>query len=656
MSTWARIGKLFAPPVFEGDEEKTRDAALLNILLWVMLGAIVAIAPILIFTSSTIETQLWAFVIVLAFALPIGGLIWMSRWGRVRQASVLLALLIWAATTIAIVVFGGIRSTTTPGYLVAIFMVGLLMGWEAAAAFGLLTAATVFVVLLLEHYGVRIGQYTVPIYPGTDRAAGFDDLFMLLAVVLTTTVIIALTRRNLVNALQRAWQGEHALAEANRELQARGDELQARGHDLERRSRQLQVVAEVSRDVTAVHEVGELLGLAVDLIRERFGFYHVAIFLMDEQGAYAVLKAASGEPGRQMPEGGQQVDLEEEGIVSYVINSGYHRIVLDVGDEAVRFENPLLPETRSEIVLPLRVGRRIIGALDVQSRQEAAFDDDDATILQTLVDQLTVAIENTRLLEQMQRTMRELEVASSRYTQESWRVAVQRGRQGMGYRYGGLGVESVAEPPVEARQAWQDGQPVVATRQPKAAGDGQGAVSALAVPVKLRDQVMGVLNLNFDQAVSPETISLVEEIAGRLALALENARLLDETRQRAQRDRLIADIASQVRASMDVERILQTAVRGLGAALGTDRAFIRLGAAGGAADLRSTAPTEGEQTVAEVGEQAAEETGGKTEEAGEQTAVGGLDAAVDSDRASIRLETAPADDGQAAEEADEPAS
>jgi transcriptional regulator of acetoin/glycerol metabolism len=99
----------------------------------------------------------------------------------------------------------------------------------------------------------------------------------------------------------------------------------------------------------------------------------------------------------------------------------------------------------------------------------------------------------------------------------------------------------------------------------------------VAVPIKLRDQVVGVLDLNFeDQSVSPETLTLVEEIAGRLALALENARLLDETRQRAQRDRLIADITAQVRASMDIERILKTAVQGIGAALGTDRAFIQL--------------------------------------------------------------------------------
>ncbi|MBN1811621.1 MAG: GAF domain-containing protein, partial [Anaerolineae bacterium] len=158
----------------------------------------------------------------------------------------------------------------------------------------------------------------------------------------------------------------------------------------------------------------------------------------------------------------------------------------------------------------------------------------------------------------------------------------QRGRQGVGYRYRRLGIERAVEPPPEAVQAWADGHSVVLSLQPDAAGDGQEPVSTLAVPVKLRDQVVGVLNLSFeDQAVAPDTVSLVEEVANRLALALENARLLDETRQRAQRDRLIADITAQVRASMDVERILQTAVRGLGAALGTERAFIKLGGAEG---------------------------------------------------------------------------
>jgi GAF domain-containing protein/heme/copper-type cytochrome/quinol oxidase subunit 4 len=598
MSVWTWIKKLFAPPVFEDDEEKTRNAALLNTLLWVVLFAIVVVSPFQIMDSNALETRIATAVMIYAVFVPaLLGLLWMLHLGRVRQAGGLLATLVWAVTTVTIIIFGGIRSTVSPAFFVSIFIAGLLMGWQAAVRFGFLSVVSLFAVLVLELSGVQFGSYTIPIYPST--GAGFDDFFMLVGVVIATTTIVGLSRRGTVDALQRAQSHERALAEVNRELELRSRELQIRTLELGRRSMQLQIAAEIARDVTAVREVKELLGQAVESLEDRLGFYHVAVFLVDEQEQFAILRAATGEAGRQMLSQNYRVDLEEEGLISYVVSSGYHRILLDVGDDAVSFENPLLPETRSQIVLPLRVGRHIIGALEIHSRQESAFDTDDAVVLQSVADQLAVAIENTRLLEEMQQTLRELEVASGRYTQESWRTSVERGRRGIGYRYRRLGIERSAGLSPEARSAWQDGAPVVVSEQQEVADDGQEAGGTVAVPIKLRDQVVGVLDLSFeDQSVSPETLTLIEEIAGRLALALENARLLDETRQRAQRDRLIADITAQVRASMDIERILKTAVQGIGAALGSDRAFIRLETG----QQRAT-PVGGEQPTEEVDEQ-----------------------------------------------------
>jgi GAF domain-containing protein len=581
MNAWSWIKKLFAPPVFEGDDEKTRNAALLNILLWTMLAGILIVFPFLAFASTSFAALVWTVVLVAAFALPIIGLMRMARRGHVQRAGVLVALLLWLITTAGVVVFGGIRSTTAPVYLVAIFVTGLLLGRGAVTGLGLLTAASLLAVYLLEYHSVQVGSYQIPVY-SLPAAVGPDNLFMLLVAVVITGVVVSLSRRSLINALRRAQANERALGEVNRQLEARSEELQARTRDLARRSMQLQVAADISRDVIAVRELDELLDRAVNLVRDRFGFYHVALYLVDEQNEYALLQAATGEAGRQMLEQERPIDLEQEGLFGYVINSGYHCLLFDVGDDAVRFENPLLPETRSELALPLRVGMRIIGALDIQSRSEEAFDGDDVAVLQSMTDQFAVAIENARLLSEMQHTLHELEVASGLYTQDSWRLSAQRRGRGTGYRYRRLGVERAADPPPEAIQAWADGRSVVLASQPDAADDGQKSISTLAVPVKLRDQVVGVLNLSIEgRAVASDTVALVEEVANRLALALENARLLDETRQRAQRDRLIADITAQVRATMDVERILQTAVRGLGAALGSERAFIKLGGAEG---------------------------------------------------------------------------
>jgi PAS domain S-box-containing protein len=354
---------------------------------------------------------------------------------------------------------------------------------------------------------------------------------------------------------------------------------------LQRRAMQLQAAAEVARDVTTAQDLDELLNRTVNLVRDRFGFYHVGIFLVDEQGEYAILTAASGRAGQSMVEHGYKLKASETGIVGYVTSRGQPRIALDVGADAVHFKNPYLPETRSELALPLKAGGQVIGALDVQSQQPAAFDEEDVQVLQIMADQLAVAIQNLRLLREMQQTVRELEVAYGRYTRRSWSTFAQGSNRPRGYRYRRLGIEPAVEQSSEAREAFQRGQPVLATLRPDdpaalsvAQDNGQTAVSSLAVPIKLRGQTVGVLNLRFEEeTVAQETISMVEEIAERLALVLENARLMQEAQSLVSREQRINLISSQVRSSISLDTILQNTVRELGRALGASRTFIQLG-------------------------------------------------------------------------------
>jgi GAF domain-containing protein len=224
------------------------------------------------------------------------------------------------------------------------------------------------------------------------------------------------------------------------------------------------------------------------------------------------------------------------------------------------------------------VGKITIGALDIQSAEEAAFNYDDVTIFQTMADQIAVAFENARLLDEMQLAVQELETASGAYTQDTWREAARGRSRPRGYRYQRLGVQAVEEQPAAASEAWLQRRPVIASGAAVSEDGSQGLLTTLAVPIVLRGQVVGVLHLGFEgEIVSSDMISLVEEVSGRLALALENARLLEETQQLADRERRIGAITAQVRSSMDVDSILRTAVREVGKALGSDRAFIRLG-------------------------------------------------------------------------------
>ena len=363
-----------------------------------------------------------------------------------------------------------------------------------------------------------------------------------------------------------------------------------RTRDLERRSAQIRAASEVARDAATARELEDLLDRAVNLIRERFGFYHAGIFLVDESGEYAVLRAATGEAGRQMLEQGHRLRVGETGIVGYVTGSGQARVALDVGVDAAHFDNPLLPMTRSEMALPLRGGGEIIGVLDVQSQEAEAFDDEDVEILQTMADQVAVAIHSARLFREMQRTVHELEMVSGRYTRESWFV-----EQPRGYRYRGLGVEPVSKQPPAVRRAWQQGQSVIISR-PRVGGDGEGTVSSLAVPLKLRDQVLGVLNLRFaGEPASSEVVSLVEELADRLALALESARLFEQTQSRARREQTIRRITEQMRRAVDVETILQTTISRLGEAVGAPRVYVRLTT--GAEDLSDEGDGQGQSAL-----------------------------------------------------------
>jgi PAS domain S-box-containing protein len=184
-------------------------------------------------------------------------------------------------------------------------------------------------------------------------------------------------------------------------------QVAARTAQLERRTSQLRVAAEVARDAITAYDLDELLNRSVNLVRDRFGFYHAGIFLVDGRGEYAVLRAATGEAGRQMLAHEHRLRVGEVGIVGHVCASGEPRIALDTGTDAVYFDNPFLPDTRSEMALPMRAGGNVIGALDVQSRRESAFDQDDVEILQVMADQMAVAIERTRLFEQVQATLEE---------------------------------------------------------------------------------------------------------------------------------------------------------------------------------------------------------------------------------------------------------
>ena len=303
--------------------------------------------------------------------------------------------------------------------------------------------------------------------------------------------------------------------------------------NLESRAVQLQAAAEVSRITTAVLDPDELLRQVVDLVRERFGLYYVGLFLLDqtgewtgEPGRWAVLRAGTGEEGRKMLVEGHKLEIGGASMIGQCMVNRQACVALGEGQETVRFENPLLPETRSELALPLISRGEAIGALTVQSAGERAFFDEDVTILQTMADQVANVIENARLFERTQTALAEMETTYRRYLQQAWGDYASTLEANQGY----LRSRDEEGPTVEA---WLPVMTAAVQQTDTVVGRDERDGSTLAIPLTVSGEVVGVLGGNRSDAEgwSEEDIATVEAIIEQVALALENQRLFNEAQQ-----------------------------------------------------------------------------------------------------------------------------
>lgn len=346
-----------------------------------------------------------------------------------------------------------------------------------------------------------------------------------------------------------------------------------RTRDLESQTLRLRVAAEIARDAASARDLQELLVQTAKLICDRFNFYHTGIFLVDHNKEYAVLIASPTEAGRKMIENHHRLRVGETGIVGRVAATGEPRVTLNTGSDAVYFNNPYLPNTHSEMSLPLKVGNNVIGVLDVQSEQAEAFSQDDVSIMQILADQLAIAIERTRLLEEVERNLKELESAYGRFTAENWnRSTAGSLANHKGYRFDHVRIEPIDELPELAESAIKTGS-IMSSNGSKPDSDQERKV---AVPIKLRGQTIGVINLKLKEGYDSNTVAVIESVTERLAAAMESARLYEEARQRADREQSISRITTAISSSTEYEQILQTTVREIGRLLGDTEVAIQI--------------------------------------------------------------------------------
>ena len=323
--------------------------------------------------------------------------------------------------------------------------------------------------------------------------------------------------------------------------------LEESAAQIQNRASQLEVIADMASSVVSLQDMNELLPHITRTISERFGFYHVGIFLLSDDKNFAVLRAANSEGGQKMLARKHQLRVGQEGIVGFAVDQKRARIALDVGEDATFFDNPDLPATRSEMALPLIIGKDVIGALDVQSEQPNAFSNEDIKVLNTLANQVAVAIENAHLFEQSQIAFKELEKNLQRYVKNEW-IQYSTGSNIQGYRAKTSGLE-----------------PITVSSQEN--GKKAKNSSAHKVPIMLRGVAIGTLDVDLGKQpkeYSQEEIDIIQATAERVALALEGARLLEASQRQAAKEQQISEITAKIGASVNMRNVLQTAVEELG--------------------------------------------------------------------------------------------
>lgn len=373
----------------------------------------------------------------------------------------------------------------------------------------------------------------------------------------------------ILNMANRKLEGVQSSLEER--LGVRTRELEKANTEIKERALRLQVISELSQDISASVQKPskEVLHHITQIISDKLRYYHVGIFLLDENLEYAILRAANSKGGQQMLARRHQLKVGGAGIVSYVAQSGHPRIALDTGTDVVFFNNPDLPDTHSEIALPLKFGDSIIGVLDVQSTTSSAFNTEDVSTLSTIANQVAIIFRNLEMVGTGASS------STAKYTGKRIGVQLTGSKEHPGYLFTPDGAISNVQPKknLTIDKAIASGE-IVVLNQPS-----KGMSPALAVPVKLRDQVIGFIHIESSEngrKWTEDEIAMVQAISERAALALENARLFENATRRAEQEETIAHVTTRIGASSDFNRILQTTIQELGQALGVSRTFIQL--------------------------------------------------------------------------------
>jgi GAF domain-containing protein len=551
----ASIRSLFNPPTLEDPEQTIQARNLFTILLATMILAALYLLYSLLVPPIT---QAIAPLVVIVFGF---GMLILLRIERLGIASVAFTTLLWLAVLSEVVLYGGIRDTGYAAFVIVVVVAGLTMGVRGGIVYTLMSILAGIVLTFAEQNGL------LPPYVQTTSTS------VLLSYTITftsVTLLLYLAIHSVTTASRSALAGEHAQEEANRLLTQSQTDLEQRTASLEQRNAALQTLADIARLVGQARNESELLEQSSRIIATKIGAEHVAIYLLDETEDNAIMIASSSPEGKSLLAKGYKLNVIRSEF-AFVLR-GTELLHYFVADRNYYLEKPQqLQGLGSNLSFPMTSSEHLVGLLNLQT---VAVDPQviDRQTMQTIADQIALSIANLRLLAQLHGRIQEIDSLAGQAVTGAWSSL--RGGESFGYDYDRLQVMPAVEdlPPEIASE-------LLAGRSTSYLSSEAAPRARLVAPILLRENVIGVIGYEDNDPAHEWQLdekALLETVASRVSLALENTRLVAEAQQRAERERVIGQVTARMRETLDLETILKTAVREIRQSLDLNEAEVRL--------------------------------------------------------------------------------
>ncbi len=540
-----------------------------SVILQNIFTGLLIIGTILLFTSVyTIFLQKdWILIGVYFIAyFALLAITFIKKLPYVFKASLL--LLLFFALGVTGLFESGLSGDGRIFLLSFIILAAILFGFRA----GLIAGVIGLITLAVFGWGMSTGFIDVPPVKILANSGYVQDW-------LTGSITFALIATIFISAISSAFSGlSTSLSTLNQTTIQLSEErenlertVEERTLAISKKAAQLIAANQITEELSVLRNPQSIFESTVNLIRDRLNYYHASIFLVDEEKLFAVIKASTGEAGQQLIAKNHKLHFGE-GVVGYAVQKGEVRTASNVLLDSVHYKNPLLPDTRSEVAIPLIYRNEIIGALDVQSVKENAFTEEDLETLKYIANGLASTIYNAQEITKLNEQIAELENKNTVIGASNWDTYLSRKKRTLSFTVKENQLSSLDTPDDDINEVKKHKNRIV-----KNAVENGNEFSVLAMPIKIRDEVIGVIDVHVDLPYVPENLlQLSDAINARLSIALENARLVEELEDRTVQEKLIAQITNKVRATTEIDHILKTAAEELGRSLGASEVLIQL--------------------------------------------------------------------------------